>query len=222
MSEAATMSKSERVYQHLREEILTGAYADGYRIVLDKVARELDVSPVPVREAVRRLEAEGLVVFTRNVGAQVVGIDARDYADAMQTLAYLEAAATSLAGPHLSADQLEEAAQLNTEMRLLATAPDFDAVQFTTLNEQFHRVLCAPCPNQHLLDLVHREWRRMAMIRRSSFGRLPSRPATSVAEHDELLVLLRDGAPADQVEGAVRAHKLRTMNEFLGQPATDG
>lgn len=216
MTEAATMSKSERVYQHLREEILTGAYPEGYRIVLDKVARELDVSPVPVREAVRRLEAEGLVVFTRNVGAQVVGIDAGDYADVMQTLAYLEGAATSLAGPHLEPDHLEEATRLNTEMRLLATAPDFDAVQFTTLNERFHRVLCAPCPNEHLLELVHREWQRMAMIRRSSFGRLPSRPATSVAEHENLLELLREGAAADDIERIARAHKLRTMKEFLG------
>lgn len=216
MTETAMMSKSERVYQHLREEILTGAYPEGYRIVLDKVARELDVSPVPVREAVRRLEAEGLVVFTRNVGAQVVGIDAGDYADVMQTLAYLEGAATSLAGPHLEPDHLEEATRLNTEMRLLATAPDFDAVQFTTLNERFHRVLCAPCPNEHLLELVHREWQRMAMIRRSSFGRLPSRPATSVAEHENLLELLREGAAADDIERIARAHKLRTMKEFLG------
>ncbi len=216
MTETAMMSKSERVYQHLREEILTGAYPEGYRIVLDKVARELDVSPVPVREAVRRLEAEGLVVFTRNVGAQVVGIDAGDYADVMQTLAYLEGAATSLAGPHLEPEHLAEATRLNTEMRLLATAPDFDAVQFTTLNERFHRVLCEPCPNKHLLELVHREWQRMAMIRRSSFGRLPSRPATSVAEHENLLELLREGAAADDIERIARAHKLRTMKEFLG------
>lgn len=216
MTETAVMSKSERVYQHLREEILTGAYPEGYRIVLDKVARELDVSPVPVREAVRRLEAEGLVVFTRNVGAQVVGIDAGDYADVMQTLAYLEGAATSLAGPHLEPEHLAEATRLNTEMRLLATAPDFDAVQFTTLNERFHRVLCEPCPNKHLLELVHREWQRMAMIRRSSFGRLPSRPATSVAEHENLLELLREGAAADDIERIARAHKLRTMKEFLG------
>lgn len=215
MTETAMMSKSERVYQHLREEILTGAYPEGYRIVLDKVARELDVSPVPVREAVRRLEAEGLVVFTRNVGAQVVGIDAGDYADVMQTLAYLEGAATSLAGPHLEPEHLAEATRLNTEMRLLATAPDFDAVQFTTLNERFHRVLCEPCPNKHLLELVHREWQRMAMIRRSSFGRLPSRPATSVAEHENLLELLREGAAADDIERIARAHKLRTMKEFL-------
>src|SRR5690625_8051848 len=116
------MSKSERVYQHLREEILTGAYADGYRIVLDKVARELDVAPVPVREAVRRPEAEGLVVFTRNVGAQVVGIDAGDYADVMQALAYLVAAATSVGGPQLEPEHLAGATRLNAGSGRLADA----------------------------------------------------------------------------------------------------
>lgn len=215
MTEAATISKSERVYRHLREGILTGIYTDGYRIVLDKIARELAVSPVPVREAVRRLEAEGLVVFTRNVGAQVAGINARDYTDAMQTLAYLEGAATSLAANRLSDAHLTEAATLNEQMRALTQTEDFDPVRFTQLNEQFHRVLCAPCPNRHLLDLVHREWHRMSMIRRSSFGRLPSRPAISVAEHEELLALLRQGAPVEQVEAAARAHKVRTMTEFL-------
>lgn len=214
MTDAATISKSEMVYRHLRDRVLDGTYVAGYRIVLDKIARELAVSPVPVREAVRRLEAEGLVVFTRNVGAEVAGINARDYADAMQTLAYLEGAATSLAAPHLSSEQFAEAETINDEMRSLHRG-SFDPVRFTALNEQFHRILCGPCPNGHLLDLVHREWQRMAMIRRSSFIRLSSRPAVSIAEHDNLLHLIRTKAPTGEVEQAARAHKVRTMEEFL-------
>ena len=218
MAEAPAISKSEMVYRRLRERILEGTYAAGHRIVLDKTARELEVSPVPVREAVRRLEAEGLVVFTRNVGAEVAGVNARDYADAMQTLAYLEGAATSLAAPHVSAEQLAEATGINEEMRALHDG-DFDPVAFTALNERFHRVLVGSCPNEHLLGLVHREWQRMAMIRRTSFHRMPSRPATSIAEHDALLDLVRRGASPDDVERAARAHKLRTMNEFLAGEA---
>lgn len=209
---APGLSKSEMVYRRLREQILTGRYGPGYRLVLDRIARELDVSPVPVREAVRRLEAEGLVTFTRNVGAEVAGINPRDYADAMQTLAYLEGAATSLAAAHISPEQLAHAAQLNDRMRDIQGS---DPVQFTDLNEQFHRVLCEACPNGHLLDLVHREWQRMAMIRQSSFSRISSRAATSVAEHDRLLELIRDRASLDEIERLARAHKLRTMTEFL-------
>ena len=67
----ATLAKSELVYRELRGHILSGRYVAGYRLVLNQIARELGVSSVPVREAIRRLEAEKLITFTRNVGAEV-------------------------------------------------------------------------------------------------------------------------------------------------------
>lgn len=215
---AGAVSKSEMVYRELRAHILSGQYSAGYRLVLDQVARELGVSPVPVREAVRRLEAEGLVTFTRNVGAEVAGINTEDYADTMQVLAYLEGAATSTGAPHLGAEELERASELNEQMRGLR-GTDFNPVRFTALNEQFHQVLCGACPNGRMLQLLHREWQRMSFIRRSSFVIMPNRSHASVAEHDEILRLIRTGAPLDEVERAARAHKLRTMNEYLAARA---
>jgi hypothetical protein len=111
-----------------------------------------------------------------NVGAEVTGIDVGDYADTMQVLAYLEGMATSLTAPHLSTASLDEATALNEQMRAL-DGTDFDPVRFTELNERFHRLLCAACPNRHLLDLLDREWHRMSLVRRSSFIFLPNRPA---------------------------------------------
>ncbi|KAE8765824.1 GntR family transcriptional regulator [Georgenia thermotolerans] len=213
-----TVSKSEMVYRELRSHILSGQYSAGYRLVLDQVARDLGVSPVPVREAVRRLEAEGLVTFTRNVGAEVAGIDTEDYADTMQVLAYLEGAATSVGAPHLGTEELERARELNERMRDLRGA-DFNPVRFTELNEQFHQVLCGACPNGRLLELLQREWQRMSFIRRSSFVIMPNRSHASVAEHDEILRLISTGAPVDQVERAARAHKLRTLDEYLAARA---
>lgn len=208
------LSKSETVYRQLRERILSGRYSAGYRLVLDQLAREFTVSAVPVREAVRRLEAEGLVTFTQNVGAEVTGIDTADYTDTMQVLAYLEGAATALAAPLLDTARLDEAAALNERMRSLYGA-DFDPVRFTELNERFHRLLCAPCPNRHLLDLLDREWQRMALIRRSTFSFVPARPAASLDEHEHILALLRGGAPAEEIERTTRAHILRTMEAYL-------
>ena len=128
-TDAAPLSKSERVYRELRSRIISGRYVAGYRIVLDQVARELDVSPVPVREAIRRLEAEKLVTFTRNVGAEVAAIDVADYTETMQTLAYLEGAATSLAAPHLTEGELDEADELNGHLRSMAASGSFDPRQ---------------------------------------------------------------------------------------------
>ncbi len=186
---------------------------------MDQIAREFQVSPVPVREAVRRLEAEGLVIFTPNVGAQVAGIDTDEYVATMQTLAYLEAAATSLAVPHITDEHLAEARAINDQMRDLS-GHGFDPLRFTELNHRFHTVLCGACPNARLLKLLHREWEWMAMIRRSTFSYVPSRSAISVTEHDEIIDSISSGASLDQVEALCRAHKLHTMNEFVAARQT--
>ena len=70
------MSKQERVYRTVRQRIVDGTLSPGSRLVADGLARELDVSPVPVREALRRLEAEGFVDYELNVGARVRTLDA--------------------------------------------------------------------------------------------------------------------------------------------------
>lgn len=214
----AAMSKSETVYQRLRGRILDGTYSSGFRLVLGQVAKEFGVSPVPVREAVRRLEAEGLVTYTRNVGAEVAGVNTADYADAMQTLAVLEGVATSLAAPKLTKADLDAAHKINEEMRAMR-GENFDPVRFTELNHKFHEVLCATCPNAHLHDLLQREWERIGLIRRSSFTFVPGRSRTSVEEHDKLLELISAGADAEEIEMAARHHKLRTMEQFLARRA---
>src|SRR5699024_12425658 len=74
------------------------------------------MSVVPVREAIRQLEAEGMVTFTRNVGAHVSMVDLAQYRDSMETLGYLEGAATALAAPHLTEADVRVARAINTEM----------------------------------------------------------------------------------------------------------
>ena len=62
---ASAPTKQQQVYEVLRERILSGAYGPGFRVVIDQVAAEFAVSALPVREAIRRLEAEGLIVYRR-------------------------------------------------------------------------------------------------------------------------------------------------------------
>lgn len=216
----AVENKSERVYRMLRDAILAGDYGPGYRLVLARVAEDFDVSPVPVREAVRRLEAQGLVRHTRNVGFEVAGVDRHDYADSMQTLAFLEGAATRLALDHVTPETLDEADALNREMRAMSEHPD--PVRFTLLNQRFHLLLCTPCPNKHLLGLVEREWAVLGRIRRSTFTYVPDRARTSVDEHDALVRMIRDGADPGEIELAFRAHTLRTMTLFLERRGAGG
>ena len=124
VSEAATRSKSQHAYHSLKERIAAEELTPGHRLVLASVANELGMSVVPVREAIRRLEAEGLVTFERNVGARVSMIDDSQYRHSMETLAILEGAATALAARHLTADDVRQARELNR--RLVESLDDFD------------------------------------------------------------------------------------------------
>jgi DNA-binding GntR family transcriptional regulator len=214
----ATVSKSQLAYEHLRDGITRGGYGPGYRLVLDQLARELRMSVVPVREAIRRLEAEGMVTFERHVGARVAAIDPVDYQDTCQTLAIVEGAAVALAQPHLAAADLAEARAINDRLRQCLA--DFDPVRFTRLNEAFHRTLSDPCPNAQLKNLVDGGWRRLAGLRRSTFGNAAGRAHASVAEHDALLALLAEGAAPAAIEAAVREHRLAGMRAYLDRERT--
>jgi DNA-binding GntR family transcriptional regulator len=131
----------------------------------------------------------------------------------MQTLGLVEGSAISLAAPLLSAQHLERAHRYNAQLRALLG--DFDAHEFTRVNQLFHATLFESCPNPHILDLVHRGWRRLPGVRDSTFSFIPARAGHSVDEHEEILRLIETDAPALEIELAARNHRWRTMDEFV-------
>jgi DNA-binding GntR family transcriptional regulator len=207
----ARVSKSTLAYEWIRQRIGAREFGPGYRLVLGDIAGELGMSVVPVREAIRRLEAEGLVTFEHNVGARVALVDESEYVHTVQTLGIVEGAATGLAAPLLTEAELERAEEVN---RRLATLVD-DPHRFTLVNQEFHAVLFERCENPDLLDLVHRGWNRLAGLRDSIFGFVPGRTQESVREHDEIIRLIREGATTLEVELAARDHRWRTVNAYL-------
>lgn len=215
-----TQSKSERAYDFIKQRIENGSYSPGYRLVLGQIAKQLEVSVVPVREAVRRLEAEGAVTFERNIGAHVAMVDEREYFYTMETLSLVEGAATALSAPFVTARDLSEARDINAAM--IECLDHFEPHRFTELNLQFHAVIFECCPNPHILDLVHRGWKRLALLRDSTFSFVPGRARESVAEHENLLQLIESGAAALEIELAARAHRTGTLDALLSHQANQG
>jgi DNA-binding GntR family transcriptional regulator len=211
----AAGSKSEQAYHAVKTRIVGGIYTPGYRLVLGTIAKDLGFSVVPVREAIRRLEAEGLVKFERNVGATVAGIDPTEYLYTMQTLSIVEGAATALSAPLIDPAAIARARAVNEEMR--ESLEHFDPVRFTRLNQDFHSVLFEHCPNPHILDLVHRGWNRLASLRSSTFRFVPGRARDSVEEHEALLKLIETGADPEEIEKAARLHRSATLDAYLSQ-----
>jgi DNA-binding GntR family transcriptional regulator len=209
------VTKSQLAYETIKARILDGRYGPGYRLVLDQIGRELEVSAVPVREALRRLEAEELIQFERNVGARVVAIDPAAYRHAMETVAIVEGAATGLAAPLLTPEALTRARSLNERMR--RSLAEFDPLAFTALNAEFHEVLFSACPNPNLVDLVQRCWTRLAAVRDSTFASVPGRAPKSVEEHERLLALIEGGGEPAEVEQFARGHRLATLEAYLAR-----
>lgn len=211
--DTANASKSQQAYAWIRSRISDHEYQPGFRLVLGAIAAELNVSVVPVREAIRRLEAEGLVTFERNVGAHVALVDENEYVFTMQTLGVVEGAATSLSAPLLTPADLDRAETINQQMAQLLA--DFDAQLFTRLNQRFHSVLFEPCPNPQLLELVNRGWSRLSGLRHSTFEFVPARAQDSVREHSDILELIHTGADPLEIDGVARLHRWRTLDAFL-------
>ncbi|WP_328847657.1 GntR family transcriptional regulator [Streptomyces sp. NBC_00258] len=206
------MNKQEHVYRVLRERILEGQYGPGYRLVIDAIAEELGYSALPVREAIRRLEAEGLAIFRPNAGAQVKPADPAGFAEGLATLAVLEGFATAEAAKAMTAEDLA-AVEHETDL-MVECMETLDVSGYSQANKRFHEYINARCNNASLLEMINEISQRSDVIRRTVFTQIPYRGRSSIAEHRAIIELIRNGAPSDEIEKAARTHKLRTVEAF--------
>jgi DNA-binding GntR family transcriptional regulator len=204
------VNKQERTYTILRDRIHSGAFAPMERLNIDALARELGVSPIPVREALRRLEAEGWVRFTPNVGAVVSPVDSTTWEQAMVSLAILEGAASAEAQQHLRRSDLARLRKIAAGMEDAANA---DPLRFSKLNRSLHATIVARCPNTYLIELLDQTNARLDRLRSTMFVYLPHRSEEALHEHIRLIELLETGSKED-VESYARWHKLRTVEAY--------
>jgi len=216
-----SQSKQEQVYEVLRRRILDGTYPPGYRLVIDTIGRELEVSPMPVREAIRRLEAEHWVVYQRHAGAQVAPRDAESWAEAIEALALLEGFVTARAAPHMTAEDFARMREIDREM--YEDVEELDILSLTEHNEAFHRIIWERCPNRLLRRQVEEAQQRLNAMRSTIYFPLMSRGRPSIDEHEELIAMLEEGRDAEELERFAREHKLRTIEaRDRRQRAADG
>ncbi len=205
------MNKQERTYTILRDRMHSGEFQPTARLNIDALSRELGVSPIPVREALRRLEAEGWVRFQPNVGAIVAPVDATTWEQEMAALAVLEGAATADAAARLRRPDLARLRKIAAEMEQVAAAGS--PLKFSALNRRLHATIVARCANAYLLELLEQTYTRLGRLRPEMFAYLPERSSRALAEHEHLLDLLQAGDAAE-VESYARWHKLQTVEAY--------
>lgn len=206
------MLKWELVYQAVKSRIISSTYTSGYRLVVRDLAAEFGVSALPVRDALARLEQEGMIVSKRNVGAQVVGIDHRKVRDELATVAYLEGLAAGLSVEEKTEADIARAEAINGEMAKAIAAGEVE--KLSELNQAFHESLCIPCPNQRLEQLLKDEWNWSKVLMEAAYPLLPDIGSQGIKEHAALIDLLRAGPESGEFERAVRAHRMGNLDVF--------
>ncbi|MFI0370059.1 GntR family transcriptional regulator [Actinomadura sp. 1N219] len=203
-------SKAEFCYELLRSRILEGTYVPGYRLVINQLAQETGVSTIPLREALRRLQSDGLVEVVRNVGARVAVFEAEQVEHTLQILARLEGYATAISAPFMKGGEIGRSRKIND--RMVEALEEFDPTAFTALNREFHFSIYEYCPDAHLKALLEAEWTRLDHMRRSTFTYVPGRARRSVVEHERILELIAKGAEPAEIERVACAHKNATAD----------
>ena len=215
-----TGSLGERGYQRIREAIASGALAPGTRITERALAQELGISPTPVREALRRLEQEGLLERKGKRGIYVAQLPTSALSEMLYLQALLRGAAARLAAQKLTGDHLQELQDLLLQMEAAAEAGAAESIY--TLSRRFHQAIEIASGNDLLItflntiDAFERSHHILAIQEK-----LDSRSMLLLRSHSEHTEIARalSARDAGRAEALMRAHTLRA-GESMGAVLT--
>lgn len=205
---------SDHAYRLIRGQILSGARAGGDWLREGDLAESIGVSRTPVREALRRLTAEGLVHYERNRGVQVTAWTAADLDEIFSLRSVLEPWACRLAASSASVD-LDELDRLAHDMDAAARGSVADVDRITELNNRFHRLILEGSKNKRLGSVVSSVvqvplvWQTFSHYSDNDLRR-------SLAHHHELVAALAAGDP-DWAESVMRSHVRAAWNSLRAE-----
>lgn len=209
---ALPSTKADFVYRALQGDIMGGALPPGQRLRLAEIATRYATSEMPVREALRRLQADGLVVFENHRGATVTAVPLTRVVEIISTRTFLEVLAISEGAPFHTKQSLQAAKAINDELKRTK-----DAKRSSELNRQFHVLLYQPCPNTFLKQEIDMLWDKVwSTQQRSVFERAPARIRGAVDEHADILAAIASGS-VEAVRAAAFEHRARTLSSWNAQ-----
>lgn len=193
-------SQGRSVYKRLVNEIRTGELRPNDRLKETELAARFGISRTPIREAIRQLEADGLVVHNPRVGTVIRSLGYPEVNELYEMRTVLEGTAARFAARSASAIELDELAAINNEM---ANAHD-DAKKLFDANKQFHALLFDVARNRFLLSAAEAVHKTLLILGPSTMEEA-DRAAVAVEEHRAVIDAVRahDG---DAAEAAMRAH----------------
>ena len=205
-------SKKDLVKQALREAILNGELAPGTRLIIDDLADQLGVSPIPVREALQQLQADGYVEIQPFLGTRVTPIEAESVVEVFSLLETIEIVTSRHACLHMTED--ERVALMDAVKKMDELVRVRDAEAWSQENRRFHQIICDRA-GTHLLASVMTKvldhWDRLhrVFLKEVFADRLPE----AQEEHRQILEAIEANDP-DKVEAVIRKHNGNALNAY--------
>ncbi len=214
--EPIVRSLPRQILARLREEIVTGKWAPGERLPSNVLCARFGVSHIPIREAFKVLEAEGLVVLAPNRAAVVTQPTVQDTAEKLQVLDTLETLAAELVCQNAPDGVLRELMAMHNDMTALFHRGD--AAGYHEMNVEIHRRIIEACGNATLIDFHQILSRHIQRAReRANFREMLTR--SSLQQHDLLMKALR-ARNVSAARRAMREHRAAVRRQLLQGSST--
>ena len=199
------------VFNTLRQAILRGELKPGERLMEIQLANKLGVSRTPIREAIRKLELEGLVLMIPRRGAEVAEITEKSLCDVLEVRSALEILAVELACERISEQDVDKLREAAKEFEEVSKSEDVTAL--AEADVKFHDIIYFATDNQRLIQLLYNLREQMYRYRVEYLKR-PEVHATLFAEHEHIIqcIVKRDKVAAKQ---AISTHIDNQMNAVV-------
>lgn len=173
------------VFNTLRQAILRGELKPGERLMEVQLANKLGVSRTPIREAIRKLELEGLVLMIPRKGAEVADITEKSLMDVLEVRKALEELAVQLCCDKITGKEIEELRRAADDFRRILKTSD-DVTEIAEADVRFHDIIYLATGNQKLIQILNNLREQMYRYRVECIKRKESHPIL-IAEHEEII-----------------------------------
>lgn len=202
-------SSGEHAYDTLLRELRMGTFSPGDRLREEDVGARLGLSRTPIREALRRLESDGIVEHRPRVGAVIRVLSHTELVELYEMRIVLERTAAQMAAKHCVKAEIEALDALNDQIDAERENPDLGAA----LNQDFHRGLYLAGRNRFLLEAARALNSSLLLLGPTTY-RIPGRIDVVVKEHRDIIAALRNGDPQAAADAA-EAHLQTSLRDRL-------
>jgi len=210
MENESQYSLCGRVFEKIQNDILDGIYKLGDNLIETKLSKEMGVSRTPIREAIKQLELEGLVRFTPNKGATVIGVDNKDIEDIYTIRMMIEGLAARWATEKITDEEIKKLKE-SVDLEEFYTMKE-DVEHILELDSRFHKILFRASKSKPLIYMLNNFHQYIQKARNEAF-KIHGRAQEVLKEHRAILEAIMNNDP-ERAENLTYEHVKHARKNF--------